>query len=251
MASKYTKDQILESIKKWGDYLVETKQMTRKEVDDFLGEGLLKKYASKISSGIKNAGKAVAGGIGNAATFIHDSFLKNDGVKKFIQCLKSAKDSGKNIGDAILVAQIDGKLYPILDVDIPKKFKKVLVMMINPAAGLKYTNGIKVSVLKQTLREAGIKKMSAEIDGIIAGTIVDSSVNEGGKPSSSSTNLSQEESISFSPPVAAESGSQICIADQNKLLNVAYRSKENCIGFVFDKSKAVKKQEAADDEILS
>lgn len=58
--------------------------MTRKEVDDFLGEGLLKKYASKISSGIKNAGKAVAGGIGNAATFIHDSFLTNDGVKKFI-----------------------------------------------------------------------------------------------------------------------------------------------------------------------
>lgn len=64
-------------------------------------------------------------------------------------------------------------------------------MMINPADDLKYTNGITVSALKAALKAAGIKKMSAEIDGIIAGTpsaVTEAKISK--KESSSPSNLS-------------------------------------------------------------
>jgi len=254
MAKKYKKEEILESISKWANYLIESKQMTKAEVKDFLGEGLLKSLGSKISGAIKSG----AEGLGNLAKStgeaIHDVFLKNDGVKKFLECLKAAGDV--DINKLKMTAIIGGVNYPILDIDIPKQYKKVLVLNINPEIK-DFKNTLTVGALKEVIKAAGIKKMSAGIDGIVCGTQVSDKVNEASAKKSSKkagpekANEPPKNGPKFNEtPVQTTSGDKILIADKNKLLDVKYDGKQ-FIGFVFDKSKEVKKAEAADDEIFT
>ena len=246
MAKKYKKEKILESISKWANYLIESKQMSKAEVEDFLGEGLLKSLGSKIANAAKSAKDGMVNAVKNAGEAIHDTFLKNDGVKKFLECLKEAGD--KDINALKLTAIIGGINYPVLDLSIPKKFKKVLVLNINPEVK-DFKNTLTVGALREAIKAAGIKKMSAGIDGIVCGTQASAEVNE------AKTKKAAEKKPAEGPnfnetPVQSTSGENILIADKNKLLDVKYDGKE-FIGFMFDKSKEVKKAEAADDEIFS
>lgn len=175
MAKNYKKDEILESISRWTNYLLKTKQMTESEVREFLGEGLLKTLGSKIASAAKSTVQGVKDAASAAREAIHDAFLTNDGVKKFLECLKKAGDA--DINSLKLAAIIDGINYPVLDIDIPKKFKKTMVLLINP--GVKDFKGtLTVGALRETIKAAGIKKMSASIDGIVCGTQAAAEVNE-------------------------------------------------------------------------
>lgn len=149
--------------------------MSESEIRGFLGEGLLKSLGSKISGAVKGAVDGAKNAVKNAGEAIHDAFLKNDGVKKFLDCLKKAGD--KNIKDLKMAAIIGGVNYPILDIDIPKKFKKVLVLNINPEVK-DFKNTLTVGALHAVIKAAGIKKMSAGIDGIVCGTQAPAAVNE-------------------------------------------------------------------------
>ena len=253
MLKKYKKEEILESISKWANYLIESKQMTEAEVKDFLGEGLLKSLGSKIANAAKSAKDGMVNAVKNAGEAIHDVFLKNDGVKKFLECLKEAGD--KDINALKMTAIIGGVNYPVLDLSIPKKFKKVLVLNINPEVK-DFKNTLTVGALREAIKAAGIKKMSAGIDGIVCGTQAPAEVNEATtKKASTQGKKAAEKKPADGPnfnetPVQSTSGENILIADKNKLLDVKYDGKE-FIGFVFDKSKEVKKAEAADDEIFT
>ena len=90
MAKKYKKDEILQSISKWANYLIESKQMSTTEVKAFLGEGLLKTLGSKISGAVTGAVDGAKNAVKAAGEAIHDAFLKTDDVKKFLECLKKA-----------------------------------------------------------------------------------------------------------------------------------------------------------------
>lgn len=251
MAKKYKKEEILESISKWANYLIESKQMSETEVKAFLGEGLLKSLGSKISGAVKAGAEGLGNAVKAAGTAIHDAFLKNDGVKKFLACLKEAGD--KDINALKMTAIIGGVNYPVLDLSIPKKFKKVLVLNINPEVK-DFKNTLTVGTLREAIKAAGIKKMSAGIDGIVCGTQAPAEVNEATTKKTTKKAAEKKQPVdgpNFNEtPVQSTSGENILIADKNKLLDVKYDGKE-FIGFVFDKSKEVKKAEAADEEIFS
>lgn len=241
MTKRYKKAEILESISKWANYLVESKQMTREEVKKYLGEGLLKTLGSRITGAVKAAKEGVSNTVKAAGEAIHDTFLKNDGVKKFLGCLKKADKT--DINTLKMAAIIGGVNYPVLDISIPKKFKKILVLNINPEVK-DFNNTMTIGALREVIKAAGIKKMSAGIDGIVCGTQTSADVNE-------ATTAKPVEGPNFNnTPVQTTSGENILIADRNKLLDVKYDGKQ-FIGFVFDKSKEVKKIEAAADEIFS
>lgn len=253
MKKKYKKEEILSRISEWTNYLIETKQMSRSEVKNFLGEGLLKTLGSKISGAVKAGAEGIGNAVKAAGEAIHDVFLKNDGVKKFLECLKEAGE--KDINSLKMTAIIGGVNYPILDLSIPKKFKKVLVLNINPAVK-DFKNTLTVGALREAIKAAGIKKMSAGIDGIVCGTQAPAEVNEATtkKAPAKSKKAAEKkptEGLNFNEtPVQSTSGENILIADKNKLLDVKYDGKQ-FIGFVFDKSKEVKKAEAADNDIFS
>ena len=254
MAKKYKKEEILESISKWANYLIESKQMSETEVKEFLGEGLLKTLGSNISRAVKAGAEGLGNAVKATGEAIHDTFLKNDGVKKFLECLKKAGD--KDINALKMTAIIGGVNYPVLDLSIPKKFKKVLVLNINPEVK-DFKNTLTVGTLREAIKAAGIKKMSAGIDGIVCGTQATTEVNEATakKAPAKSKKAAEKKQPADGPnfnetPVQTTSGENILIADKNKLLDVKYDGKE-FIGFMFDKSKEVKKAEAADDEIFS
>ena len=246
MLKKYKKEEILESISKLANYLIETKQMSELEVKDFLGEGLLKSLGAKIANAAKSAKDGVVNAVKNAGEAIHDAFLKNDGVKKFLECLKEAGD--KDINALKMTAIIGGVNYPVLDLSIPKKFKKVLVLNINPEVK-DFKNTLTVGALREAIKAAGIKKMSAGIDGIVCGTQAPAEVNEATAKKAAEKKPADGPNFNETP-VQTTSGENILIADKNKLLDVKYDGKE-FIGFMFDKSKEVKKAEAADDEIFT
>lgn len=251
MARKYKKEEILENISKWAQYLVETHQMTEAEINDILGEGLLTALGSKISDVAKKAVDGVKDAASNAAEAIHDAFLKNAGVKMFLDCIKQAKDSGVDTKELKMTAKIGSKIYPILDISIPKKFNKTLVLNINPEI-TDLNNCLTTGKLHAAIKAAGIKKMSAAINGIVCGTqTVEKKVNETSNVASSTPPSPEIPVFNFDAPVQATSGEKLAIADQNKLLKVSLDSKKQFIGFEFDKSKAVKKAEAEDDAIFS
>ena len=143
--------------------------MTEAEINDILGEGLLTALGSKISDAAKKAVDGVKDAASNAAEAIHDAFLKNAGVKMFLDCIKQAKDSGVNTKELKMTAKIGSKIYPILDISIPKKYNKTLVLNINPEI-TDLNSCITTGKLHEAIKAAGIKKMSASINGIVCGT---------------------------------------------------------------------------------
>lgn len=251
---QYAKEQILDSLAKWTNVMLESGNATVKEVEDLLGEGLLKSLGSKIKSGLEAAGGAVKDAVSSAGEAIHDTFLKNAGVKKFLDSLKAAGDA--DINSLKMVAVIGSEKYPVIDVDIPKKFKKVLVLSINPSVK-DLSKCLTVATLREAIKAAGIKKMSASIDGIVCGAAqaaVDQVAEATDKKSAGKKAgaAPQDPNVPLfaAEPVQTQSGETIKIADKNKLLDVKY-DKAGFIGFIFDKSKDVKKAEKAEEEIFS
>lgn len=256
---QYSKDQILDSLAKWTNVMLESGNATMKEVEDLLGEGLLKSLGSKIKSGLEAAGGAVKDAVSGAGEAIHDAFLKNAGVKKFLESLKAAGDA--DINALKMVAVIGSEKYPVVDVDIPKKFKKTLVLSINPEVK-DLSKCLTVAALREAIKAAGIKKMSASIDGIVCGAAqaaVDQVAEATAKKPADKKAAGKKAGAApqdpnvptfAAEPVPTQSGETIKIADKNKLLDVKY-DKAGFIGFMFDKSKDVKKAEKAEEEIFS
>jgi len=257
MEKRPTKSQIEESLAKWANYLIESGEATFEEVEASIGEGLLKSLGSKIKDGLASAGSAVKDAVAGAGEKIHDAFLKNKGVAMFLDKVKEAKEKVDDVDALKLVAIIGGAQYPIVDLSIPKKFKKTLVLNINPE-NKDFKNSITIGTLKEAIKAAGIKKMSAGIDGIVCGQAQPAAVaeaeedlEEAAKKKAAAPKKVEPDVPNFKEePVETTSGDKIQIADENKLLGVKFDGKA-FIAFEFDKSKEVKAAEKAEDDILS
>lgn len=250
MQKRISEEQILESILKWSNYLIESGEMSEEEVKALLGEGLVKRFGKAIKDTAKagaefvgNSFKHVFGDIGH---FMHDMVLANKGIAKLIKCIGSLKGKVKNIGNVKLVALLEGKVYPIHDLAIPDKFKKVLVLAVNPAVNGTLDGAVTIRSLQDTIKGVGAKNLSSWVDGVVIGT------EAGGLDETKKKSSEKPTSIKLDAEnlgIKTTDGESYVLAT-NKLLDVVTNGKD-IIAFKFDVTEETKKARKEDDDLLT
>ena len=255
MQKRISEEQILESILKWSNYLIESGEMSEEEVKALLGEGLVKRFGQAI----KNTAKAGVGFVGNSfkhvfgdiGKFMHDMVLANKGIAKLIKCIGSLKGKVKNIGNVKLVALLEGKVYPIHDLAIPDKFKKVLVLAVNPAVNGTLDGAMTIRSLQDTIKGVGAKNLSSWVDGVVLGTEA-GGLDESSKSKSKKKSPTKPTSIKLDAEnlgIKTTDGESYVLAT-NKLLDVVTNGKD-IIAFKFDVTEETKKARKEDDDLLT
>lgn len=253
MQKRISEEQILESILKWSNYLIESGEMSEEEVKALLGEGLVKRFGKAIKDKAKagvgfvgNSFKHVFGDIGH---FMHDMVLANKGIAKLIKCIGSLKGKVKNIGNVKLVALLEGKVYPIHDLAIPDKFKKVLVLAVNPAVNGTLDGAVTIRSLQDTIKGVGAKNLSSWVDGVVIGTeaggLDESSKSKKKSPEKPTSIKLDAENLG----IKTTDGESYVLAT-NKLLDVVTNGKD-IIAFKFDVTEETKKARKEDDDLLT
>ena len=250
MQKRISEEQILESILKWSNYLIESGEMSEEEVKALLGEGLVKRFGKAIkdtakagASFVGNSFKHVFGDIGH---FMHDMVLANKGIAKLIKCIGSLKGKVKNIGNVKLVALLEGKVYPIYDLAIPDKFKKVLVLAVNPAVNGTLDGAVTIRSLQDTIKGVGAKNLSSWVDGVVIGTEA-GSLDESKKKSPEKPTSIKLDAENLG--IKTTDGESYVLAT-NKLLDVVTNGKD-IIAFKFDVTEETKKARKEDDDLLT
>ena len=92
--SKYTENQIVESIVHWSTYMLENGMTTEEELKGLLNEGLFKRAVAGAKSAIKKTKEAISNVKKATKETLHDIFLPNDGVEKMLVAMSKASKDG-------------------------------------------------------------------------------------------------------------------------------------------------------------
>ena len=161
------------------------------------------------------------------------------------------KDSVKDIDTTRLLVLLDGKIYPIKDFDIPGKWSKALVLVIDKSPSSNLKEAVTIRQLKDAIKESKAKNLTSWVDGVVLGTPKGETLAESSskKPVDKDTATGAD----FDPAnlsVKGISGTPYDLAT-NKLLKVTFSTDKNAIAFVFDIREKTKAERKADDDLLS
>lgn len=132
--------------------------------DREIDEGLIKKAASAVVTGVKRAGEKIADTVKGAAGAVHDTFAANDAVKQLVAQVGKAKKAGKDPQFWIKT----GKGEFALNAVTLSKNKKALILVTDG----KSKDGVTVDGVTAALAGAGItKKITNAIDSVQIGLI--------------------------------------------------------------------------------
>lgn len=264
--NRKSEKQLLHSILRWSNYLLETGQMSEVEVEKLLGEGLVK----RLGHALKTGAKATAGYVGNSfkhvfgdiGKFMHDMVLANKGIAKLLKCISALKPKVKNLEDVKLVVLVERTVYPIYELDIPGKFSKALILSINPDKSGTVNGAITLGNLMSIMQAKKVKNLSSWVEGVVIGvekgaekTLDEASKKPSKKPAkkpstkSSTKSTTIDTTIDELKSVETESGDKYDLA-ANKLIDVVTNGKD-IIAFKFDVTEDTKKARKAKDELFT
>lgn len=266
MQKRISEEQILESILKWSNYLIESGEMSEEEVKALLGEGLVKRFGKAIKDTAKagaefvgNSFKHVFGDIGH---FMHDMVLANKGIAKLLKCISALKSKVKNLEDVKLVVLVERTVYPIYELDIPGKFSKALILSINPDKSGTVNGAITLGNLMSIMQSKKVKNLSSWVEGVVIGVEkgAEKTLDEASKKPSANPSKKPSKKSSTKPStidttigelksVETESGDKYDLA-ANKLIDVVTNGKD-IIAFKFDITEDTKKARKAKDELFT
>ena len=270
MQKEISEDQILKSILKWSDYLVESGEMSREDVNQLLGEGLVKRLGQSIADTVKGGAEFVGNSFkhvfGDIGKFMHDMVLANKGVEKLLKCINALKSKvgEEKIEDAKLVAMIENKVYPIYEIDVPGKWSKALVLAVDPTKFGTVDGAVTLGDLANIMEQKKIKNLSSWVEGVMIGVEpgkdgakLDEGKAKPQKKQSSSKNLQQTKSdkpksdidTNSFEPIDSESGNKYTPAT-NQLIDVRHNGKD-VIAFVFDVTEETKKKKKTRNDLFT
>ena len=130
--SKYTENQIVESIVHWSTYMLENGMTTEEELKGLLNEGLFKRAVAGAKSAIKKTKEAISNVKKATKETLHDIFLPNDGVEKMLVAMSKASKDGIEFDGVKIYANLGGKgkTIPVVGFAMANG-KKTLILLVD------------------------------------------------------------------------------------------------------------------------